>query len=194
MPGGQGGVTQTMPTIGTVRLNIGCGDYRMREVGWVNVDAAEDSQADLKLSVPPLPWASESVSEIYAGHFLEHLDRPVAAEFLMESWRVLRPGGVLGVMVPDTREVMRRYVLREDARMEFPNGNHLDLRDLDNLCAALLFSTLQPSHHRWAWDAETLGRALRYAGFDIVGEIDRYSDPRVAVGAWYQLGLEARKP
>jgi SAM-dependent methyltransferase len=179
-------------TVDTIRLNIGCGDYALP--GWVNIDNAADSKADQILSVPPLPYDSANVTEIYAGHFLEHLDRPVAAEFLMECFRVLRPGGVIAILVPDTREVMRRYITGDTAQMQFPEGNFLDLRDLDNLCAAVLFSTLQPSRHLWAWDAVTLERAMRYAGFAIRGEIDRQHDPRVAVGAWYQVGVEGWKP
>jgi SAM-dependent methyltransferase len=184
-------------TVATTRLNIGCGDFRMREPlgsGWVNVDSDEHSQAELVLSVPPLPWATDSIAEIYAGHFLEHLDRPVATEFLLECYRVLVPGGRVGIVVPDTREVMRRYISGDAVQMQFPEGNFLDLRDLDDLCAGILFSTLQPSRHQWAWDAQTLERAMRYAGFDIVGEIDRHGDPRIPVGAWYQCGWDGRKP
>lgn len=181
-------------SIGAVRLNIGCGEYRMRAPGWVNVDESHDSAADLVKRVPPLPWASESVSEIYAGHFFEHLEPADAQEFLAECLRVLVPGGTLGLMVPDTREVMRRYVLDEPAPMEFPAGVQHDLRDLDECCAALLFSTLQPSRHQWAYDKFTLTRALLRAGFTEVHEFDRYKDPRVAVGAWYQVGVDAMKP
>jgi len=181
-------------TVGTVRLNIGSGDLPMRQPGWINVDETQYPGVDLVLRVPPLPWDSETVSEIYAGHFLEHLERKDAADFLDECWRVLQPGGKLAILVPDTREVMRRYIMDEPAPAEFPAGVHRDLRDLDELCDMILFSTAQRSHHQWAYDTFTLSRALSSAGFHIVGEFDRFADPRVAVGAWYQIGLEAIKP
>jgi predicted SAM-dependent methyltransferase len=180
--------------VGTLRLNIGSGDLPMREQAWVNIDESPLAGVDLVLRVPPLPWADGTVSEIYAGHFLEHLTREEATQFLDECWRVLVPGGRVGIMVPDTREVMRRYIHDEPAPMEFPAGMHRDLRDLDECCAALIFSTLQPSHHQWAYDKFTLSRALSRAGFIDIGEFDRYHDPRVAVGAWYQVGCEAIKP
>jgi predicted SAM-dependent methyltransferase len=178
----------------TPRLNIGSGDLPMRIPGWTNIDQAPYSGVDMVLEVPPLPWPDRSVSEIFAGHFLEHLDRSTAAEFLDECWRILVPGGWLGIVVPDMREVMRRYVQGEHAPMEWPAGHYRDLRDLDELCAAIIFSTDQPSHHQWAYDQFTLGRALMSAGFEILGEMDRFGDPHIGVGAWYQVGIAARKP
>lgn len=178
--------------VDTVRLNVGAGDYHLpRAQGWVNIDQMEP--ADLILTVPPLPYRNGTVAEVYAGHFLEHLERTDAADFLDECWRVLEPGGKLAILVPDTREVMRRYVLGEPAPVEWPAGHHRDLRDLDEACEMIIFSTAQPSHHRWAYDTFTLNRALAAAGFTDITEFDRFRDPRIGVGAWYQVGLEAWK-
>jgi predicted SAM-dependent methyltransferase len=117
-----------------------------------------------------------------------------AADFLDECWRVLEPGGLLGIVVPDTREIMRRYVMDDPAPLEWPSGHHRDLRDLDELCTAVIYSTMQPSHHQWAYDSFTLSRALLGAGFAIIGEIDRFTDSRIPVPAWYQCGVSAIKP
>jgi predicted SAM-dependent methyltransferase len=179
---------------GAARLNIGCGEYRLSNAhGWVNLDEAQESQADLKFHVPPLPWPDNTLGEIYAGHFLEHLSQLDGRHFLAECYRVLVPGGQLGIVVPDTREVARRYLLGEPAPFQWPDGWH-DLRDLDELCWAVLFSTLQPSQHQWAYDLTTLRRALERAGFEVLDEIDRYADPRLSTPQWYQCGLDARKP
>ncbi len=174
-----------------LKLNIGCGDYPL--AGWCNLDAAPGWGVDLVLAVPPLPQDNESVGEIFAGHFLEHLSQADGRAFLAECWRVLVPGGRLGVVVPDMHEVMRRYISSEHAPMEFPSGHVRDLRDLDHLNECILFSTAQPSHHLWSYDLHTLGRALGMAGFTIVGEIDRLRDPRLSTPQWYQAGLDGRK-
>lgn len=179
-------------TMGTLRLNLGCGDYPM--VGWINVDEEVHPGIDAVLSVPPLPWPDQSVQEIYCGHFLEHLGQQRGAELLAECCRVLVPGGTLGVVVPDFREVARRYVTGVDAPMEWPGSTWHDLRDLDELCHYVLFSTCQPSHHFWAYDLVSLRRALERAGFEVTGEIDRYRDHRLSTPQWYQCGLDARKP
>jgi len=176
-----------------IRLNVGSGDLPMRLPGWINIDESPYLGVDLVRRVPPLPWPDGSVAEIFAGHFLEHLNRVDATDFLDECWRVLQHGGTLALVVPDMREVMRRYVMDEPAPMEWPAGHHRDLRDMDELCATVIFSTDQPSHHQWAYDNITLGRALEAASFEIMREIDRFNDPRLGTGQWYQVGLEARK-
>jgi predicted SAM-dependent methyltransferase len=174
-----------------LRLNLGAGDYPLAE--HINIDASPHPGVTMVLTVPPLPWPDGTVAEIYAGHFLEHLDLDRGRELLAEAFRVLEPGGALGIVVPDFREVARRYVAQEAAPFDWSDGHH-DLRDLDDLCRCLIFSTCQPSHHRWAYDLATLERALTRAGFEVLGEIDRYTDPRLSTPQWYQAGLNARKP
>lgn len=177
----------------TVRLNIGSGDLPMRMSGWLNVDETAYPGVDVVRRVPPLPWVDETVTEIYAGHFLEHLDREEGAEFLRECHRVLEHRGKLGILVPDMAELFYRYVSDVPAPAEYPAGRHRDLRDLDEMNDMIIFSTAQPSHHKWSYDRVTLRRALERAGFQVLGEFDRFRDPRIAVGAWYQIGLEALK-
>lgn len=175
----------------TVRLNLGCGEYLLP--GWVNIDADPNAPADLHLSVPPLPWPGGSVGEIFAGHVLEHLEPETADELLAECSRVLRPGGAIGVVVPDTRELVRRYLRGGDEHFELPAGAYHRITDLDELCRFFLFSTYQPSRHRWAYDAETLARALARAGFAEVGPLDP-NDPRIAVPVWWNLALGGVRP
>lgn len=177
-----------------VRVNLGAGPDR--KPGWVNVDNGVDDdiwekklegdhvEADALEYLDTL--ADDSVDEIYAGHFLEHfeygLDDWEQSEghgLLTSCYRVLKSGGTIGIVVPDTKEVMRGY---------FSEG-----RDLDDICAGFLYSTIQPSRHKWSWDLMTLRRALERAGFTVTDEIDRYEDERLAAGAWFQMGLEAVK-
>lgn len=173
------------------RINIGSGAHPLLE--YCNIDSAADALADVHLQVPPIPYPDGSLDEVFAGHFLEHLDQLEASEFLSECYRCLRPGGKLGIVVPDTREVMRRYIDGSNARMEYPLGTWRDLRDLDEVCATILFSTVQPSHHKWAYDMVTLTRLLEKHKFSVVAEINRWLDPRISVGAWYQFGVDAVK-
>lgn len=46
----------------------------------------------------PIPVDTESCSVIHAYHFLEHVEDPVLV--LQECQRVLRPGGVINIVVP----------------------------------------------------------------------------------------------
>lgn len=174
-----------------IRLNCGCGVYPLR--GFVNIDSSHESAADVYASVPPIPYDDGTVTEVWACHFLEHLSQEDTTEFLRECYRVLEPGGQLGIVVPDTREIMRRWLAGGPGHVEYPAGRFWDNTDLDDICAMFLYSTVQPSHHLWSYDLGTLTRAVQRAGFRVLREIDRYHDPRLGTGQWYQTGVQAMK-
>jgi predicted SAM-dependent methyltransferase len=174
------------------RLNIGCGQFPL--LYWINLDADPAAIADLHVRVPPIPFGDGELDEIYAGHFLEHLQPAEAKAFLAECFRCLVPGGRLGILVPDTHEIMTRWLRGDLDCVEYPVGTWHAVNDLDDVCGMFLFSPLQTSPHVWAYDLSTLGRLLTTCGFTLTNEIDRYRDPRIPVGAWYQCGLDCLKP
>lgn len=177
------------------RLNIGCGQWPL--LYWTNIDGDPRAIADRYQQVPPLPYADASLDEIYAGHFLEHLTYADGQALLVECFRCLVPGGRIGIVVPDTREVLTRWFRGDLDCVEYPVGVWHAVKDLDDVCGLFFYHTADPfdrSPHLWAYDLQTLERALTRAGFEVTGEIDRYRDPRIPVGAWYQCGLDAIKP
>lgn len=177
----------------SLRLNIGSGEWLL--AGYVNIDSTPFEGIDLVATVPPIPYHDNSVDEIWSCHFLEHLDQETGASFLRECYRVLKPGGLVAVVVPDTRAIAAAYLEGRLAVEEPDSDGRLRwLRDLDDVCAMFLFSTVQPSHHQWAYDMATLTRALDRAGFPTMREIDRFRDPRLGTPQWYQCGAEALKP
>ena len=48
-----------------------------------------------------LPFEDNSVEYIFSSHFIEHLHYPQAVEYLRESFRVLKPGGIIRTICPD---------------------------------------------------------------------------------------------
>ncbi len=180
-----------------LRLNLGCGGFRMSVEagdGWVNIDVDPSTPADLHVQVPPLPYDDGAVDEIYMGHMLEHLEPRNAHALLVECWRALKPGGQCGVLVPDTRAIMRRYLDGPATVVECPRGEFWNLLDLDEVCHLYLYSTVQKSRHLWSYDSDTLARAMTRAGFRDLRTINRFADPRIPVGGWFQCGWDGIKP
>jgi len=57
-----------------------------------------------------IPFESNSVDAVYHSHMLEHLDKSEVDKFLIEVLRVLRPGGVHRIVVPDFERLCARYL------------------------------------------------------------------------------------
>lgn len=107
------------PNVHKARLpyvNLGCG--RCFHPDWINLDLVSMDPAvtacDLSRGIP-LPDGSCAV--VYHSHVLEHLRRQEAPFFLQECARVLKPGGIIRVAVPDLEAICRLY-LEKLARAE----------------------------------------------------------------------------
>ncbi len=57
-----------------------------------------------------IPFENDSVDAVYHSHFLEHLERAAAKDLLIEIRRVLKPGGVVRIVVPDFERACRSYL------------------------------------------------------------------------------------
>jgi predicted SAM-dependent methyltransferase len=173
-----------------MKLNLGSGPHPLR--GWVNLDVHPWPGVDVVTEVPPLAYADNSVEEIYAGHFLEHLHREDGMVLLRECHRVLVPGGRLGVVVPDMRAVLTEYVSMGERELRWPERVY-QFADLDHLCEVFIYGAKGPYGHQWCWEEATLERALGEAGFSRQHSIDRYRDGRLTAGVWWQCGIDAYK-
>ena len=90
-------------------VNLGCGSRH--HPTWLNIDRwVPDSSIqghDLRKGIP-LP--DESADVIYHSHVLEHFDRDSGREFLRDCFRVLKPTGVVRVVVPDLEKIVSLYL------------------------------------------------------------------------------------
>src|SRR5437660_5420619 len=57
----------------------------------------------------PLPFPDGSVSAVFSSHVLEHLFSDQIERLVPEIYRVLVPGGVCRVVVPDLEQIVRLY-------------------------------------------------------------------------------------
>jgi len=80
-----------------MRLNLGCGtDIRS---GWVNVDRYSGPGVDMTMDLSkPLPFNSDSISEVYVSHVFEHILN--WEDLLREIHRILEPSGIVVLKAP----------------------------------------------------------------------------------------------
>jgi predicted SAM-dependent methyltransferase len=148
-----------------LKLHAGCGDTI--KPGFVNVDLNRSADIPLDLR-EPLPFSDASFALVYSEHFVEHLEYPTEAQqFFAESFRVLEPGGVFSVGVPDIEWPIEAYANDpkfngwfEYVRTAYPESDFLKTRaELVN------YSFRQGTEHKFAWDFETMKHALQRVGF-----------------------------
>ncbi len=90
-------------------LNLGCGSRFHQD--WVNVDFTSQNPAVMAHDLRErLPFEDASFDCVYHSHVLEHLPRFYAPMFCHECYRVLKPGGIIRVVVPDLEQLARIYL------------------------------------------------------------------------------------
>lgn len=141
-----------------------------------------------------------TVDVLYSSHMLEHLDRATGQHFLAEAHRVLRPGGVVRIAVPDLRILVDRYNADGDAD-RLVEASLLASEQPKSVVAKLRYLILGSRHHAWMYDARSLIAALERAGFESAQTLDAgtttIADPGVLdlfERADESVYVEARKP
>ena len=90
-------------------LNLGCGSHY--HPSWINVDTRSTGSGviahDLNKS---LVCEGGSFDVVYHSHVLEHLSRDQGSRLVSECHRVLKPGGIIRVAVPDLEQIARWYL------------------------------------------------------------------------------------
>jgi predicted SAM-dependent methyltransferase len=184
------------------RLNLGCGP--VQPAGWVNIDGSHRAwlagrlglidRLLVKASVlpptefgphvtvqnlrKPLAYPDHSVSCIYAGEVWEHFEYPDAVRLTGECFRVLAPGGVLRVRVPDGVDFWRRYLALFDQSMACPKDHRTaePLRELmqmffREICTRRPWLSSMGHKHKWLFDEIQLVELFESQGFVDVGRM-----------------------
>jgi predicted SAM-dependent methyltransferase len=98
-------------------LNLGCGSRYLE--GWTNLDIAPVApQVQACDLLNGLPFPDNAFEFIYHSHLLEHIPKSKAAGFLAECRRVLKPGCVIRVVVPNLESIARLYLKYLDESLQ----------------------------------------------------------------------------
>ncbi len=171
-----------------LKLHIGTGKYQIES--WLNIDIYpgripdQSFPAGQKYSQFPLntkwglPFPDGSVSRVFMSHILEHLYYPnEALEFVKEIHRVLEPGGVVRIIVPDVEKCITAYVANDhdfyagrEATWTWWTKRRTRLEDFLDYVGVGVEPTALLSSHKYGYDFETLQGLLQQAEF---GRIQR---------------------
>lgn len=89
-----------------MKIDIGCGGLPERwKEGYAGVDVVDYSniypgkfiQANL---FNEMPFDDNSIEEVYASHFIEHIPQDKVIWFFNEVYRILIPNGIFEIFVP----------------------------------------------------------------------------------------------
>lgn len=93
----------------TKNLNLGCG--ARFHPAWTNVDFVQTGEHVIAYDLTRgIPYDNESFEVVYHSHLLEHFPKNFAETFLYECHRVLAPGGIIRVVVPDLEQIVHQYL------------------------------------------------------------------------------------
>lgn len=177
-----------------MKLHLGCGKRSIP--GFVHIDAVDYPHVDHVATIDNLSFIGDgSVDLIYNCHVLEHFKRRDVGRVLNEWHRVLKPGGVLRISVPDFEKLCHVYQRKGDI----------------DLVIGALFGRQDYLYniHYNVFDFPSLTRALEKAGFVDVqrydwrntehAHIDDYSQAYVPHldkenGILISLNVECRRP
>lgn len=157
-----------------------------------------------------IPFQTGTVDVVYHSHILEHLNREHVSGFLDEIVRVLKPGGLHRICVPDLEALVRRYL----RNLEVASASDMDA-DHDAYIEAFLEQCVrrepygtrhQPrvrralenflfgdarkrgETHQWMYDRVNLKTRLRDAGFS---EIRSVAWNESSIPLWRESDLES---
>jgi predicted SAM-dependent methyltransferase len=142
-----------------MKLHLGCG---WRDFGddWVHIDGGDYKHLDQQ-DITKLDYGDNTVELIYASHVLEYFDRDEVMLVLKEWNRVLKPGGVLRLAVPNFETMVRIY-LDKDYDLEYFLGPLYGKMPMDNITI----------YHRTTYDFNSLSKVLISCGFTDVNRYD----------------------
>lgn len=90
-------------------LNIGCGSTFHSD--WINIDIVSSSPEVREYDIRKnLPYPDKEFDVCYSSHVLEHLTQIDAKNLLLESYRILKPNGIIRVVVPDLESIVKDYL------------------------------------------------------------------------------------
>jgi predicted SAM-dependent methyltransferase len=143
------------------RLNWGCGTEP--EPGWINSDIKSGPGIQISCDIlDGLPLAEGSVDYAVSIHALPELAYPSLVPALMELRRVIKPGGVLRLALPDLERAIEAYRRGDRGYFLIPDD------DARSLGGKLAVQMTWYGYSRSLFTVDFVEELMTKAGFDEV--------------------------
>jgi SAM-dependent methyltransferase len=97
-------------------LNLGCG--ATFNANWTNVDFVSTGKDVIAHNLlAGIPFEDKKFEVVYHSHVLEHFPKDKALHFINECYRVLKPGGIIRVAIPDLERIAKNYLTYLEASL-----------------------------------------------------------------------------
>lgn len=161
------------------KFHLGCGTIFIRNylnVGWwhhlgestlyANPNGIADTYLYNHDLVKGIPAADNSLEVVYHSHLLEHLSNVEGIEFIGACYRVLQPGGIMRILVPDLELWSKKYISNDQFFFdEYRRVGLADDKALYPTNGAIFMGMLHNHGHKMGYDFETLKHILEQTGF-----------------------------
>lgn len=175
-----------------LKLNLGCGFHT--PIGWLNVDYAIGAwlakpgvfatinkkfkiinlnwSNDIFLCdlTKKLPWDDDSVDIIYSSHSLEHLSKIEGRYLLRECHRLLKPNGIIRIVVPDLKVIINRYTQGKIAADEVLDQLYVTYNSPTDGVLKRIIAPFIQFPHKCMYDTPTLLRIMSEIGFEVASK------------------------
>jgi predicted SAM-dependent methyltransferase len=163
---------------GTAKLlNVGCGPFNKPE--FINLDYSWHPGIDIcwDITKKPYPLESGSLEGIYTEHCLEHIEFKDMKANLREFYRLLKPGGLLRVVMPDGEIYLDIYQRRKQGSNELMPYEEGYISPMARI-----------NGHKFIYDFETMRRLMEEVGFKSIKKCSfrSGSDERLLIDQEYR--------
>jgi predicted SAM-dependent methyltransferase len=107
-------------------LNLGCGTHYHEGAEWTNLDFVSSGPRVIAHNLlQGVPFQSETFDLVYHSHVLEHFSKQDGEKLIEECFRVLKPGGVIRIAIPDLEQIVKNYLRFLEAGMQQPHDENI---------------------------------------------------------------------